>query len=120
MTESQTAQVTLAGENLTLRYGWGAFTALADALGCTVNNIDAVVADLPVSALDTVLWAGLRTHHSALSLDDVKRMLDTGAIREAKAAVGKAGELFRASMNDAKEAGDDAAAGPPSGGKAKK
>lgn len=116
MADAQTAQIVLGSKPFTLKYGWRAFTALADELGCTVNNIDAVVSNMPVSSLTVVLWAGLQRNHPDMTVDAVADLLDDGNIAQAKVAVAKAGELFRASMQDAAdvaEAGASAPADPP-------
>lgn len=111
MANSQTGQISLGGKALTLKYGWAAFTKLADALGCTVQNIDAVTEDMPVSALNKVVWAGLQRHHPDLDQQAVDDMLDDAKISEAKAVIGAAGALFRASMSDMNDADKTEAAG---------
>lgn len=116
--EVQERQITLNGQTLTLRYGWAAFTALADALGCTVSNIDSVLETMPVSALNKIVWAGLLDHHPAMSEADVVTLLNAGTIKAARKEIGKAGALFRASMNDVKAEDDDEASDPPTAAQA--
>lgn len=101
---AQDSQVTLNGETFALRYGWRAFTTLADSLGCTVQNVDAVLGNMPVSALNKVLWVGMLNARPEITLEAVESALDADDFAAAQEAVKKAGALFRASMPK-KEAG---------------
>lgn len=114
---AQDSQVTLGGETFPLRYGWGAFTAIADALGCTVVNVEARLANMPISALNTVVWAGMLDARPEIQPETVNAMLNRLDLGEAQKVVAKAGALFRASMpkqEEAKAAADaDPTATPP-------
>lgn len=97
---AQDDQITLGGEVYTLRYGWGAFTAVADALGCTVVNVESRLANMPISALNTVVWAGLLKNHPGIAPETVDALLDADDmdLAAAQAVIQKAGALFRRSM----------------------
>lgn len=115
---AQDSTVTIGAESFTLRYGWGAFTAIADALGCTVVNVESRLANMPISALNTVVWAGMLDDRPDLEPETVKAMLNRLSLAEGQAVVKKAGALFRASMPKQEEAKAAAEADPTATGTA--
>lgn len=114
---AQDGQVTVGAETLLLRFGWGAFTALADALGCTVDTVEETISAMPVSALNQVLWAGALDHHPTITVEQIAAGLNAMDFRDAKGAVAKASSLMQASFADVKdvEAASEGAARPPAG-----
>lgn len=114
---AQDGQVSVGTETLLLRFGWGAFTSLADALGCTVDTVEETISGMPVSALNQVVWAGALDNHPTITVEQIAAGLNAMDFREAKLAVTKASKLMQAAFADSKdmEAASEGAARPPAG-----
>lgn len=57
--DTQTAIVTLDGRAYRLRFDYEAMEQLCDVLGARIDNLQEVMANLKVSQLKLVLWAGM-------------------------------------------------------------
>ena len=107
-------QMTVGDQTYTLRYGVRAMAALQDHY--QLASFDEVAKRLGnpkgygAGDIVAILWAGLRTHHRDLTMDQVMDVVDDMGLDGVREEIGKA---FDASSSPAVEGGEaGAGAGP--------
>lgn len=110
--ESPRHQITLDGQTFNLAYDWEAFARFADGVGCTLNNVDAVLDNLPVSSMPVLIWAGLSESAPLVTIQHVQAGLKKMGLKRSMETIAKATKAFQAALNDEPEgeAGDGAEA----------
>ena len=118
---SQDRQVEVGDETYTLRFSIRAMAALQDHYG--LSSLDAVgeklqdQENLSVNDMVAVLWAGLRTHHPELTMDDAMGILDDLGVAGMQATLG---EAMSSAMPEGDEGEDDKTDRPPKPGQSTK
>lgn len=104
--------LTVDGKTYTLRYSFRAMAALQDHYGLpSLQDVGKRLSDsesLGAADIAAILWAGLRTHHGDLSMEDAFNMLDELGLDGIQQVVS---EGFAAASSDP-EVGDEAKADP--------
>jgi hypothetical protein len=97
----QDAQITIAGQSLTVRFSNKAWIALEQIWGESPGEVQKRFNGdgLSITRMNDILWAALRTHHKEVTRDDVIDLLDDAGlpalpgIFEKLMAAGKAGQV---------------------------
>lgn len=90
----------IAGENYALKYDWESFARFCDAIGCTLQNIDAVLDNLPVSEMPSLIWAGLSESAPEVTPAQVRAELKAKGLKGSVQAVALAAKAFQAALAD--------------------
>lgn len=86
----------VGGATYTLRFTVNALCELEDAVGSSVSELGAALADptrARVKLMRALLWAGLRDRHPQLTIEDAGALLDDGGAQRIMPLVAEAFSL---------------------------
>lgn len=98
--------VTIGDTRYPLVFDYDALCFLCDEIGATVSNMQERMAELPVSKMHLMLWAGMLDSHPELTPQDVRGLLKKETIADAQAIVMAGADAFNGAMARSPAEGD--------------